>query len=147
MQTSENGRKLIESFEGLRLTSYQDPRGVWTIGYGHTNDVYPNLTITPEQADVYLAMDLHVAETVVNGDVKVDINQNQFDALVSLAYNIGVGAFAKSTLLSLLNQGALTGASQQFLVWDHINGVVDKGLLNRRIAEQTLFNTPIKEDQ
>jgi lysozyme len=142
MQTSQNGRKLIESFEGLRLDSYQDQRGVWTVGYGHTNDVYKGLTITQEQADQYLAMDLHVAESAVDKFVTVPVNQNQFDALVSLAYNIGGGAFGHSTLLSLLNEGEILGAANQFLVWDKTNGVVNQGLLNRRAAERALFMEP-----
>jgi lysozyme len=140
MQTSVNGRKLIEQFEGLRLTAYQDQRGIWTIGYGHTGDVWPGETITQAQADDFLALDLHSAETAVFKAVKTAVlNQNQFDALVSLAYNIGGGAFSKSTLVSLLNQGAVAGAANQFLVWDKTNGVVNQGLLNRRMAERTLF--------
>jgi len=143
MTTSLNGRNLIESFEGLRLTSYQDQKGVWTIGYGHTADVWPDQTITQEQADDFLGVDLHHAETAVMGLVKVPLNQNQFDALVSFVYNIGAGAFAKSTLLSLLNQGATAGAAAQFSVWDNINHVPDAGLLKRRVAERELFVTPL----
>lgn len=144
MKTSPAGRKLIETFEGLKLTSYQDQRGIWTIGYGSTTDVYPNMTITPEEADERLAVDLHTAETAIYKSVRIDLNQNQFDSLVSLAYNIGGGAFGKSTLVSLLNQGAILGAANQFLVWDKTNGVVNKGLLNRRTAERTLFLEPVQ---
>jgi lysozyme len=144
VQTSPNGRKLIESFEGLNLKPYKDQRGIWTNGYGNTIDVDPSHTITQEQADSDLAINLHFAESAVNKNVTLPINQNQFDALVSLAYNIGGGAFAHSTLVSLLNQNAIVGASAQFLAWDKTNGVVNQGLLNRRLAERKLFDTPIE---
>lgn len=142
MKTSDAGRVMIEGFEGLRLNSYQDQRGIWTVGYGSTTDVYANMTITQQDADARLAIDLHHAETAVITGVKVSTTQNMFDALVSLVYNIGGGAFSKSTLLSLLNQGAKLGAAAQFLVWSHTNGVVNQGLIKRRIAERDLFMKP-----
>lgn len=140
MQTSANGRKLIENFEGLRLTTYRDQRGIPTIGYGHTGaDVFEGQTITQEDADNLLAIDLHHAEQVIYNNVIDPLNQNEFDALVSLIYNIGGGAFKSSTLLKLLNAGDFLGASSQFLVWDKTNGVTNQGLLNRRNMERALF--------
>lgn len=143
MTTSLAGRALIESFEGLRLTAYQDIRGIWTIGYGHVGrDVPPGLTITQAQADELLEADLQGAERAVNTFVKVPLTQNQFDALVSFTYNVGAGNLEHSTLLSLLNQGAYVGASAQFLAWDRAGGVISSGLTRRRLAERDLFNTP-----
>jgi lysozyme len=139
MQTSERGRKLIESFEGLKLTSYQDQRGIWTIGYGSTTDVWPNMTITQQEADDRLGIDLHNAEQAIYKNIQIPLNQNQFDALVSLVYNIGVGAFKKSTLLKLIDRADFQGAANQFLAWDKTNGVINEGLVNRRSVERNLF--------
>lgn len=139
MKTSDVGRKLIETFEGLRLTAYQDQGGVWTIGYGHTGDVYQGETITQAQADNYLGIDLHHIENTIYLNVKISLNQNQFDALVSLIYNIGGGNFTKSTLLKLLNNSDFMGAGNQFLVWDKVGGIVNSGLAARRVAERQLF--------
>lgn len=143
MQTSAKGRELIERFEGLRLQSYQDQRGIWTVGFGHTGpDVYENVAITQEDADNFLAIDLHHAEQTVYTNVYVPINQNQFDALVSLIYNIGAGAFKGSTVLKKLVAGDIDGAGEAFLMWDKTGSKVNQGLLNRRTAERELFLTP-----
>lgn len=139
MNTSPAGRKLIESFEGLALKAYADQRGIWTLGYGHAASVKPADTCTPEQADAWLAGDLATAEGAVSRLVTVPLNQNQFDALVSLCFNIGQGSFHHSTLLSLLNQKAYLGAANQFLAWKMTNGVPNQGLLNRRMQEKALF--------
>src|ERR1019366_2511495 len=133
MTTSPIGRKLIESFEGLSLKAYLDQRHIQTIGYGHTGQLKPGDTCTPEQADAWLVGDLATAEGAVNRLATVPLNQNQFDALVSLCFNIGQGNFEPSTLLSLLNQKAYLGAANQFLVWKMTNGVLNQGLLNRRM--------------
>src|SRR5271170_2925710 len=103
MPTSAKGRALIASFEGLRLEAYLDGRGIATIGYGHTLGVKMADTCTQEQADVWLASDLVNAQKCITGLVKVVITQNQYDALTSLAYNIGCGNFSKSTVLLELN--------------------------------------------
>ena len=143
VKTSATGRKLIEQFEGLRLKAYHDQRGILTIGYGHTGpDVFENSEITQEEADQLLAIDLHRAELSVYNDVEAAIGQNQFDALVSLIYNIGGGAFKSSTVLHDLNQGEFQKAADAFLMWCKTNGQTNKGLLNRRQAERTLFLTP-----
>ena len=133
----------MESFEGLRLKAYYDQRHIPTIGYGHTGaDVFINDTITQEEADNLLAIDLHHAESAIYTYVKVALNQNQFDALVSLIYNIGSGAFSTSTVLRLLNANDIDGAADAFLMWDKTNGAVNQGLLNRRKAERTYFLAP-----
>jgi lysozyme len=143
MQTSPNGRRLIESFEGLRLESYQDQVGVWTVGYGSTTDVYPHMTITPEEADERLAIDLsHAEQGVFDNVTVVGITQNMFDALVSLTFNIGVGAFKKSTVLRELNDSHIQAAADAFLMWNKAGGQVNKGLANRRAAERALFLEP-----
>lgn len=145
MIASQQCLSLIRQFEGCELTSYQDPGGVWTIGYGHTGpDVYAGETIAQEEAEALLAAD--VAKVVSKLNIYIGyrgITQNQFDACVSLAYNIGTMAFGNSTLCKLLNEGEITAASQQFLVWDHVRGQVSQGLQNRRKKEQALFLTPM----
>lgn len=142
--TSDVGVDLISSFEGTRFKAYDDGVGFWTIGTGTT--VYPNGvkvkqgdTCTPEQAKTYFKHDLAKFEKAVNESVTVPLNQNQFDALVSLTYNIGSGAFKDSTLLKRLNKGNYQGAAEQFLVWNKAGGKVMKGLVRRREAEQALF--------
>ena len=141
---SKTGIDLISSFEGIRLNAYDDGVGVWTIGIGTT--VYPNGVkvkkgdkCTLEQAKEYFAHDLKRFESSVNKLVKVPLSQNQFDALVSLTYNIGSGAFNNSTLLKKLNKGDYQGAADQFLVWNKAGGKVLKGLVRRREAERALF--------
>ena len=144
--TSQRGIDLIKQFEGLRLTAYQDMVGVWTIGYGHTGpDVKPGLTITQQQAEQLLINDLVQFERRVNDLVTVQINQNQFDALVSFSYNLGVGALQKSTLLRLLNAGSYKPAADEFPRWNRAGGNVAAGLTRRRYAERQLFLTPISE--
>lgn len=144
MKTSQVGIDLISSFEDTKLKAYDDGVGVWTIGTGTI--VYPNGvkvkkgdTCTLEQAKTYFAHDLKKFEQTVNDLVVVPISQNQFDALVSLTYNIGSGAFTKSTLLRKLNAKDYQGAADQFLVWIRGGGKVLKGLERRREAERALF--------
>lgn len=104
-QLSEQGAEFIKRFEGLRLTAYNDGTGVMTIGYGHTGDVKAGETITQAEADSYFREDVKWAVDTVNNAVKVKLQKNQFDALVSFAYNVGEGAFKSSTLLKDLNVG------------------------------------------
>ena len=144
MVVSLFGVDLICGFEGLRLKAYDDGVGVWTIGFGTT--VYPNGirvkkgdTCTEAQAKAYMAHDLKKFESAVNNAVTVPINQNQFDALVSLAYNIGTGAFSKSTLVKKLNAGDIRGAAEQFDVWVNAGGKRMQGLVNRRAKENEVF--------
>lgn len=141
MKTSQKGIDLIKEFEGCRLNAYQDSVGVWTIGYGHTVDVKQGDSITQEEAEQLLKDDLLIYEDGVNNLVKVEINQDMFDALVSFAFNLGVGALGKSTLLKLLNRGKYSEASDHFTKWVYAGGVVLKGLVRRREAEQRLFRS------
>ena len=123
LSCSPRGRALIEKFEGLRLTAYQDMVGVWTIGYGHTGpDVKAGLTITQQQAEQLLINDLARFNNGVNALVTVKINQNQFDALISFSYNLGLGSLQQSTLLRLLNAGNFQAAADQFPRWDRAGG-------------------------
>lgn len=145
MRTSANGRKFIEQFEGLYLKTYNDGTGVMTIGYGHTSSagapkVYRGQTITEEQADSILSSDLGKVEDQVNSLVKVSINQNQFDALVSFHFN--TGALGRSTVLKKLNAGDYNGAADALLLYNRGGGRVMAGLVRRRQAERKLFLTP-----
>ena len=144
MVVSLFGVDLICGFEGKRLVAYDDGVGVWTIGFGTT--VYPNSikvkkgdACTEAQAKAYMAHDLKKFESAVNNAVKIPLNQNQFDALVSLAYNIGTGAFSKSTLVKKLNGNDIRGAADQFDVWVNAGGKRMQGLVNRRAKEKALF--------
>jgi lysozyme len=141
MQLGAAGKKLIQSFETLRLAAYQDQRGVWSIGWGRTLGVVEYQTTTPEEADEWFAQDTQTAVNAVSRTVDVALNQNQFDALVSFTYNVGQGSEAHSTLVGLLNNGDTAGAAAQFLVWNKVNGQVNPGLTRRRAAEQALFLT------
>ncbi|MFW1886877.1 lysozyme [Acinetobacter johnsonii] len=144
MAVSPFGVDLICNFEGKRLTAYDDGVGVWTIGFGTTK--YPNGirvkkgdTCTLDQAKAYMQNDLKSFEQTVNNTVKVPLNQNQFDALVSLAYNIGTNAFSKSTLVKKLNSNDIRGAADQFDLWVNAGGERMQGLVNRRTVEKALF--------
>lgn len=139
---------LIKKWEGCKLNAYLDSGGVWTIGYGTTfypdgTRVKEDDTCTQEQADAWLHG--HVNELVFEllNEVKVTLNANQIKALVCFIYNIGMGAFKKSTMLRLINDGKILEASEQFIRWNKDNGVVIPGLTNRRLDEKKLFNTPV----
>ena len=132
---------MTEQFEGCKLTAYQDQVGVWTIGYGHTGpEVVKGRTITIEEAQDLLAMDIRTAATFVNNVVAVALSQEEFDALVDFAFNLGRGRLEESTLLHELNAGNFAAAAAQFEVWDRAGGAVVAGLLRRRQAEAALFN-------
>jgi len=144
MLVSNKGVDLICEFEGKRLSAYDDGVGVWTIGFGTIK--YPNGvrvkkgdTCTLEQAKEYMRHDLIEFEHTVNSSVKVLLSQNQFDALVSLSYNIGSSAFKSSTLVKKLNTGDYQGAADQFNVWVNAGGKRMQGLVNRRDKEKLLF--------
>lgn len=137
---SGNGLALTEQFEGCSLTAYQDQGGIWTIGYGHTGaDVVQCLTITLEEAQDLLSVDVQKAAAFVNGSVITQLSQCEFDALVDFVFNLGIGAFQSSTLLRDLNAGDMTVAAGQFDLWDHCGGAVVAGLLRRRQAETAEF--------
>jgi GH24 family phage-related lysozyme (muramidase) len=132
---NDAGLKLIESFEGLRLTAYQDSVGVWTIGYGHTRGVAHGQIITQQQAEAFLQQDLGVAEGAVNG-LGLTLTDNQFAALVSFAFNLGGGNLNK-----LLKNG-LAAVPDRILLFDHAGGKQLAGLTRRRQAERALYLTP-----
>ncbi|MEI6707441.1 MAG: lysozyme [Methylococcales bacterium] len=156
MQMSINGRKLLEQWEGVRLIVYKDSANLPTIAVGHLltsserssgkiniNGEIVEYTngLTTEQADALLAQDLKPAETTVSNGVKVKLNQNQFDALVSFTFNVGGGAFNGSTLLKVLNQGEYDQVPSQLISCDKSAGQVVPGLQNRRNYEIKLWNT------
>ncbi|CAD0229672.1 glycoside hydrolase family protein [Planktothrix agardhii] len=146
---NEEGIKLIKSFEGLHdlkqnsngtyVEAYLDPVDIWTIGWGFTEGVYEGMTMTIPEAEARLKKELGKYEISVLDGVKVDINDNQFSALVSFCYNVGARALFESTLLKLLNQGKYKEAADQFLRWDKAGGQVLAGLSRRRRAERSLF--------
>lgn len=147
MRISPSGIELIKRFEGLELEAYQDVAGVWTIGYGHTGrDVVPGRRITPHQAEALLRRDMRSREDAVRRLVRKPLAQNEFDALVSFVYNVGEGAFARSTALKRLNAGDRLGAAEALGWWNKatIAGRLTPvtGLTRRRAAEQALFMTP-----
>lgn len=148
MKTSPNGVALIKRFEGLELEAYQDIAGIWTIGYGHTGpDVKPGMKITEAEAEALLKKDLKPREEAIERLVKVPLNQNEFDALVSFVYNVGVEAFRKSTALKRLNNGDRIGAAEALTWWNKatVDGVLREvaGLTRRRAAERALFLEPV----
>lgn len=139
MKISEVGLNLIKKFEGCRLTAYQDSAGVWTIGYGHTSGVKKGQTITQAQADAFLVEDCGRAEVAVNKyQNKYNFNQNQFDALVSFAFNIG-------NINQLTANGTRTIAeiSTKIPAYCNCAGKKLQGLVNRRTEEKELFDTPV----
>ena len=145
MVASPNCTKtLIEPFEGCELKSYRDANGVLTIGWGYAG---PDVTVgemwTQQQADSHLATSLLGYEATVNKMVTAALNQNQFDALISLVYNIGPGHFAQSTVLRKLNGKDYAGAADAFLMWVQPGSANTKGLMRRRTAERALFLTPM----
>jgi lysozyme len=139
MQASEKGLALIRQFEGLRRSAYRCSAGVPSIGYGTTNGVKMGQTITRDEADRLLLEDAQRFADHVAALVKVPLNQNQVDALISFVYNVGPAAFAKSTMLKLINQGLLEDAANQFVRWNKVNGEPLAGLTRRRMSERDLF--------
>lgn len=142
MQYSKAGLALTERFESCRLTAYQDVKGVWTIGWGHTGpEVCSGLVWTQAQADAAVIVDTASAVRAVNTHVNVQLTQGEFDALVDFAYNCGAGNLYGSTLLKLVNAGDFANAANEFVKWDHAGGVEVAGLLRRRLAEKEEFQS------
>lgn len=147
MKTSAAGLNIIKKWEGLSLTAYPDPATngePYTIGYGHTSaagdpKVRPGMRITAKEATAILQSDLKKVESDVEALLKRKPTQAQFDAMVSLAYNIGIGNFKKSSVLRKFNAGDYAGAADAFMLFVKANGKVMKGLLNRRSEERDLF--------
>lgn len=138
--TSARGREMIRQFEGERLHSYRCPAGVWTISVGVTGPhVTEGMTITQAESDELFAAALRGFEQGINKLLLVPVTQNQWDAIISLGYNIGLQNLKTSTLLRLLNKGCFREASLQFERWSHAGGQQMPGLLRRRRAEMALF--------
>lgn len=144
MKVSTVGRQMIEAFEGCVLHAYPDPATggePWTIGYGHTVGVQPGQVITQAQADQMLSIDL---DNVYGPGVQAAIagaptTQNQFDAMVSLAFNIGVAAFKGSSVCRMHVAGNHQAASESFVLWNHAAGRALDALTRRRMAEAALY--------
>lgn len=149
MKISKGCINLVKSFEGYHrklpngdCTTYYCPAGVLTIGFGTTTGIKEGDVWTPGQAVDALKRDLEAFAEQVAALVKVEVNQNQFDSLVSFAYNVGASALGKSTLLKKINKGDFEGAAAQFKNWTRGGGKVLPGLVRRRAAEAELFVTP-----
>ena len=150
MQLSQEGFRLVRSFEGFhkrledgRCIAYRCPAGVLTIGFGVTGGVTEGLIWTQAQAEDALRREISTHEAAVTRLVTAEINQNQFDALVSLSYNIGSGALSKSRLLKCVNAGQGTDAAKAFHSWNKGGGRVLPGLVSRRAREASLFLKPM----
>ena len=156
MNISERGLNLIKSFESCRLTSYlPTPNDVWTIGWGHTQGVTKDMIWTQQEADKALLQDVAEAERAVRSGVRVPLTQPEFDAMVSLVFNVGPGRRGgkdgiitlktgePSTLLRKLNAYDYDGASEQFLRWNKQAGQVLNGLTRRREEERALFEATV----
>ena len=145
MNVSETAIDLIKEFEGFRASAYLDPVGIVTIGYGTTSragvGIEPHLgmTISEPQAEVYLRQAVEKFAAQIAPLIKVPVTEAQFGACVSLAYNIGPGAFARSSVLRKLNAGDIAGAAAAFALWNKAGGKVLPGLVRRRAAEARLF--------
>lgn len=142
MQTSDKGISLIKEFEGFRAGAYRCPSGVWTIGYGHTANVHAHDHVTTAQAELLLREDIAAAEGIVERTAREchGLSQCQFDALVSFTFNLGCGAFHRSTLrqkvLANPDNPSIRG---EFLKWNKSGGKVMDGLTRRREAEARMY--------
>lgn len=150
MKISDNGINFIAGWEGVEYKAYKDAVGLWTVAIGHLiklpeEKFLLNKTLTREEVYDIFREDIKRFENNLNKVIKVPINQNQFDALISLAFNIGNGAFNNSTLLRVLNQGNYEEVPNQILRWDKAGGKTLLGLTRRRKAEVELFNKPLEE--
>ena len=143
-QISPHGLEKLKQWEGLKTKAYKDAGGVWTIGYGHTAmagspQPYQGQVITAAEAENILLKDLAQYEAAVENNVNVKLNDNQFAALVSFAFNVGIGAFKNSTLLKKLNQGDFNAVPTELMKWTKAGGKKLQGLVNRRRAEGYLW--------
>ena len=141
---NSEGLAHIRQWEGLELSAYRDVAGIWTIGYGHTAAAGPpapaaGMRISETEAVAILQRDLRQFEAAVESKVKVPLNDNQFAALVSFCFNVGAGAFGKSTLLKKLNAGNYDAVPSELAKWVKAGGKTVKGLVNRRAAEAGLW--------
>ena len=144
MKLSQNGVDFIKSHEALRLKAYQDSKGVWTIGWGHTKGVKPGDVITRAQAEQFIRDDFAWVERTLNADLVIGrdkplVTQNEFDALCSLVFNIGSQAYLESTVRRKIKQGDKMAAARAFKMWVYSEHEFVQGLANRRADEVRLF--------
>lgn len=140
MRINKDGLDIIKQFEGFSSSIYLCPAGHSTIGFGHkiNDDESFYEPITLKEAEILLLNDVLKVEDYLN-KIKLNLNENQFSALVSFVYNIGIGAFSNSTLLNYVKTGLLRRAADELLKWHHIKKIDSEGLLKRREAERQLF--------
>lgn len=137
---SQKAFDILKKFEGCRLKAYSDLGGIWTIGYGATGpSIKANTIWTQEQAETDLLCRIEIFGRIISYHVKVSLTQNQFDALISLTYNIGAEAFRKSTLMRFLNEKNYLAAADEFPKWNKVKGRIVEGLTLRRREEMRLF--------
>lgn len=139
MNLSQNGIALIKRFEGCKLIAYQDIVGVWTIGYGFTKGVKPGDYMSQEACDSRLLTEVRQYEASVLQACTVAPNQNQFDALVCFAWNIGITGMSCSSVIKYHNKKDIINAAKSFSMWNKAGGKVVQGLVNRRAAEAALY--------
>lgn len=140
MRTNQAGINLLKKWEGFSNVAYKDVVGIPTIGYGFIKNVHLGDTITREDAEKRLKLELISREQCISENCHATLNENEFSALVCLVYNIGCGAFKDSTLLKMLNANDnRIKVSDQFLRWNKAGGKEVAGLTNRRLAEKELF--------
>lgn len=147
MQMTQEGLALIRRFEGFRGEAYRCPAGVWTIGYGHTSQagppaVKPGMRMSEAEADAVLARDVEVFARAVRAGLTREIGPQQFSALVSFAFNVGTGAFSRSSVLRMVNAGRFDAVPARLKLWVKARGKVLPGLERRRAAEAALFARP-----
>jgi GH24 family phage-related lysozyme (muramidase) len=146
MKMNDRGFALICEFEGCRTEAYQDATGVWTIGYGHTSaaglpSVAPGFTVTRAEATGILMRDLETFSAGVKSAITTQLNDNQFSALVSFAFNVGLGNFRSSSVLKSVNACRFDQVPADLALWVKAGGKVLPGLIRRRAAEAALFLT------
>lgn len=144
MKMTDEGLDLIRQFEGFRGTAYRDPVGVWTIGYGHTSmagapEVIAGLTVSDTEAAGILARDVEQFARGVRALVRMELSDGQFSALVSFAFNVGLGALKKSSVLAAVNGRDFAAVPRRLQLWTKAGGHVLPGLVRRRAAEAALF--------
>ena|SRR3990167_1192854 len=152
LKLSAKGLKFIAKWEGFRAALYYDIAGLPTIGYGHLIpwnqfDAWHHRILTEPTARKLLAIDVGTAESAVHRLVNVALTQNQFDALVSFVFNLGSGAFQRSTLLRRINQKEFKEAAEEFQRWNKASGRVSSGLTMRRAQEKLVFLTPLSLEE
>lgn len=138
------GLTMIQDHEGLRTRTYIDPVGIPTVCWGHTGQyAVRGAKYTREECEAILLWDVQRHREGIERCITYDLNRNQWDAVTSFAFNIGVGGTCRSTMVRKINRGDLSGASREFPKWKYAGGRVFRGLVRRRAEEQKLFNTPV----